>query len=160
MGEDLAPVIVMISGCILIGWIVWVVVEGRRRRERLKAVTEFHQRLLDKIGSTSELGEFLQTDGGTRFLDSLSVEPSRPNDRILRSIQIGIVLGVLGLGFLLLGWIYGFRMYPFYILGTLLLALGVGFCLSSGVSYRLARTWGLIGAGYADGASVDREKTA
>ncbi len=154
--EDLAPVLVVISACIMTAWIVWVVVEGRRRRERLKVVTEFHQRLLEKIGSTSEFGEFLQTEGGNRFLDSLSIEPSKPNARILRSCQTGIVLSFLGLGFLLLRWLFDFDAQAFPVLGTLLLALGIGFSLSSGISYRLARAWGL----FDDPTSADREKTA
>ena len=83
MDSNLAPVIAMLGLFTMVAWVVWVVVDGRRRRERLKAVTEFHQRLLDRIGSAREFGEFLQTDGGNRFVASLAVEKSSPKERIL-----------------------------------------------------------------------------
>jgi hypothetical protein len=145
MESNLAPLLATLGSFAMFSWIAWVVVEGRRRRERLKLMTEFHNRLLDKIGSAREFGEFLQTEGGNRFLDSLSIERSRPTERILRSIQTGVVLSLLGLTLLLLRWWTGGE--AFTVIGALGLAIGVSFLVSSLVSYRLSKTWGLIQGG-------------
>lgn len=145
MENELAPMLAALGMFAMFSWIAWVVVEGRRRRERLKLVTEFHNRLLEKIGSAREFGEFLQTEGGARFLGSLSMERSRPAERILRSIQAGVVLSVLGLTLLLLGWNYDHT--AIHTVGALTLAIGVGFLLSSVITLRLSRAWGLIHEG-------------
>jgi len=90
---------------IMIGFVIWVLVNGRQRSLRLKLTTEFNSKLLDRIGSVKDFNDFLQTEGGVKFMDSLTVErsSSRPQDSILRATQIGIVLIMLGLGVLTLG---------------------------------------------------------
>jgi hypothetical protein len=145
MDSDIAPMLAALGLFAMLSWIAWVVVEGRRRRERLKLMTEFHNRLLDKIGSAREFGEFLQTEGGERFLDSLSIERSRPTERILRSIQAGVVLSLLGLTLLLLAWSFDDRV--FLLVGAMGLAIGAGFLVSSVLTLRLSRAWGLIEGG-------------
>jgi hypothetical protein len=141
----IAPLVGFLGFFTMIGWIVHVVVDGRRRRERLKIFTDFHSRLLDRIGSAREFGEFLQTDGGMRFLDSLSVEGTGAQRGILRSVQFGIVLLALGSGFLLLGRTYVFDEGGFTIVGTIVLSLAIGFLLSAALSLALSRRLGLLG---------------
>jgi hypothetical protein len=53
------------------------------------------------------------------------------------------VLLMLGLGLLVLGWTYG-EFDIFVVLGTVGFVLGLGFLISSAVSYRLSRTWGVL----------------
>jgi len=130
-----------------VAFMVWVWSNGRRKARTIQAMTEFHNRLLDKIGSTKDFSDFLQSDGGTRFLESLSTEPVRPNQRILGSIQTGTVLFVLGLGLLVLGWTYGERFDAFVVLGTVAFTLGLGFLISAAISFRLSRTMGLLDDG-------------
>src|SRR5829696_1905920 len=77
---DLAPVLIVMTIFATMGWIVHVFVDGRRRRERLKVFTEFHSRLIDRMGSAKEFAEFLQTTGGQNFLDTLSLERGHPAD--------------------------------------------------------------------------------
>lgn len=146
MWADFAPMLVGIAFFTLIGFIVKVVVDGRRRGEHLKIATEFNSRLLDRLGSVAEFGQFLQTDGGARFLDTLSTERGTigPRERMLRAVQTGVILSVVGVGFLLLGWLYTFDDDAFTVLGVIILSLGLGFLLSSAVSYRLARSLGVL----------------
>jgi hypothetical protein len=141
----LAPLIGFLGFFTMVGWIVHVVVDGRRRRERLKIFTDFHSRLLDRIGSAREFGEFLQTEGGTRFLASLSVEGTGAQRGILRSVQFGVVLLALGSGFLLLGRTYVFDEGGFTIVGTIVLSIAIGFLLSAALSLVLSRRLGLLG---------------
>ena len=135
---------------VTIGFIIWVLVNGWQRRLRLKLMTEFHNKLLDRIGSVKDFNDFLQTDGGTTFMDSLTVERSsaRPQESILRAVQIGIVLSMLGLGLLALNWYFTFRYAGdtevLTVIGVIALSLGLGFLISAAVSYRLARMLGVL----------------
>ena len=95
--EMLIPMVVGTSFFALIGWIVFVFVDGRRRREQLKVMTDFHTRALDKMGSTADFGNFLETDGGKRFLKSLTIEGLGPRQRIVRSTERGILCLVIGI---------------------------------------------------------------
>lgn len=147
MWSDVAPMVVGIALFIMIAFIVRTVADGRRRREHLKTVTEFHNRLLDKLGSVSDFAQFLQTDGGSRFLDTLSTErgSAGPRDRIIRAVSAGVVLSAVGLGLMLIGvWVPFDDDGGFSILGAITLSLGVGFLLSSAASYRVARTLGVL----------------
>src|SRR5262245_46938992 len=127
-----------------LGWVVWTVVDGRRRWLTVKARSEFYNRMMDKFGASRELVEFLQTEGGLRLLETFSTERVGPMDRILGSIQKGAILSIVGLACLLLGWKYRFDEDVFTVIGALVLALGAGFLVSAGISYRLSKGWGLL----------------
>jgi len=135
-------------------WMVYLILEFFRRRHQFRMMTELHTKLLDRVGSASELTEFLNTPGGERFLGTLSAERAPvtgPHTRILRAVQVGIVLLVLGLGIMGFGAIHGGGMSRDAVNGlgffdTLALSLGVGLLLSGWASYRLSKRMGLIGA--------------
>lgn len=137
----------------LVGFIVWTLVAGWQRHYRLKVTSSFNTKLLDRIGSIKDLNEFLQTESGAQFMDNLTVErqTTRPQEGILRAIQIGIVLVTLSLGFLALRWYFAARYAAvgddfeiLTIVGAIALSLGVGFLISAAASYRLARTLGVL----------------
>lgn len=142
MGDDVIIVPFMFS---TIGFIVWVVVNGWQRRQQIKQLTEFNSRLLERIGSVKDFSEFLQTDGGAKFMDRVTAGGAVPDVRmtILRAIQTGLVLLTLGVGLLVLAWIFRQR-FPFgdsevfTTTGVISISLGIGFLLSGGASYRLA----------------------
>jgi hypothetical protein len=128
-----------------IGFIVWVAINGWQRRQQVKLLTDFNSRLLERVGSVKDFSEFLQTDGGAKFMDRVTAGGTPPDVRmtILRAVQTGLVLLALGAGLLLLAWLLRAR-WPygdadvFTITGVIALSLGVGFILSGGASYRLA----------------------
>jgi hypothetical protein len=128
-----------------IGFVVWVAFNAWQRRQQVKLLTDFNSRLLERIGSVKDFSEFLQTDGGAKFIDRVTAGGTPPDVRmtILRAVQTGLVLLSLGVGLLLLAWMLRAR-YPFgefevfTITGTIAVSLGVGFLLSGGASYRLA----------------------
>ena len=130
-----------------IGFIVWVLVTGWQRRQHIRVMTDFNNKLLDRMGSVKDFSDFLQTDGGAKFIDRVTAGGTRPAIRwtILRSLQTGLVLFALGIGLILLAWIlrsdfpYG-ENHVFSVTGTIALSLGVGFLLSAGASYRIAST--------------------
>jgi len=126
------------------GFIVWVLVNGWQRRLQVRLLTDFNSRLLERIGSVKDFSEFLQTDGGAKFMDRVTAGGTPPDLRmaILRAVQTGIVLATLGIGLLVLAWKFT-TSFPgdsqvFTVVGVIALSLGVGFLLSGGASYRLA----------------------
>ena len=144
----LAVVVMPIFLC-MVGFIFWVGFDSRRRRLIAKSQSELQMKLLDRIGSGKELVEFSQSEGGLRFLESLTLvgqgkgaNGSGAIGKILGSIQKGVILSLLGLGLLFVGWKY--QLEPFSILGVLTLALGLGFLISAAISYKLSKGVGLI----------------
>jgi hypothetical protein len=145
MDEKLAVVLIMMTIFGTLGWIVHILTENRRRRERLRVFTEFHSRLMDRMGSAREFSDFLQTPGGQNFLDTLSLERGHPADRIARAVQLGIVFTCIGLGLLFAGSNVATEIMGGYlVLAAVLLALGIGFLLSAVASFFLARTFGML----------------
>jgi hypothetical protein len=145
--EFVMPMLVSVAFFTMIGWITHVIVDGRRRRERLKVFTDFHSKLIDRMGSAEEFGSFLQSPGGQRFLTTLSTERGGPQVGIMRSVHTGIVMFALGVGFSLLSrmGVWNTEGRSFLVaMGVLLVALALGFLLSAFASWRLAQTMGLM----------------
>jgi hypothetical protein len=145
MAED---ILIPLGGMVMIAWIVYTVVTGIQGWYQRRVQAQFQSKMLDKIGSVSELGQFLNTEAGTRFLKGLTSDASGPHGRILRAVQSGLVLGVLGIGLFIYGWfsptIPGEAKHATNAVATILLSLGVGFLVSALTSYRLSKQLGLL----------------
>jgi hypothetical protein len=145
-----------------IAFVIHTLVDARLRRLHMKAAMDFNLRLLDRIGSIKEFNDFLQTEGGMKFMNSLttSVPPkaaSSPSHRILLASQIGTVLTVLGIGLLSLqgALAQSDEAVGFIITGVIALSIGVGFLVSAGVSFWLARQLNVLDARDANGRLRD-----
>ncbi len=125
-------------------FIVWAVVTNRRRQKMLDAQMQMHTRLLDKFGSGQELLSYLQSDAGKTFLESATIEQTKPYGRILGSVSIGIVVSFLGAAFLFLREQVPESSQEFVAAGAIFLALGLGFLFSGAAAYALSKSWGLI----------------
>jgi hypothetical protein len=144
--SNLMPMAIVITGTVAIAWVFGVIVSAFKQRARLRAQTEFHNRMLDKFSSAEEFTAYLKSDAGKSFFDNLDNAPMTPLSKILGSIQKGAILTLLGLGLIILGNIFtpqdgGGLMFVF---GVVSFMIGAGFLLSSYISYRLAKTWGMI----------------
>jgi hypothetical protein len=71
-----SEIIIVPSLFFMIGYIVWVIVDGYRRRQQTRVFTEFHSKLLDRIGSAKEFAEFFSSDAGEPIPDG-AVEQRR-----------------------------------------------------------------------------------
>jgi len=141
MNEDIviAPVIFG-----FFAWFVWVAFSTIRRYKIAKLQAEVQSKLLEKVGSGQELLAYAQTDVGKELLASLRVERVSPYGRIIGALQTAVVMISLGLAFLFLrGRVTG-AQEGFLVFGTLITLLGVGFALSSAVSYYLSKSFGLL----------------
>jgi len=112
------------------------------RKNKLKM--ELHQKLVEKFDNVSELNDFLKSDSGSKFLNSLSMEYVQPKERIMSSITRGLVAGVVGLSFLPIGMMFSGDSKYYYAAGIVLFALGASLLISSWLSYKLSAKWGII----------------
>ncbi len=151
-------VFVCILGALL--WILRVILENRRWSRIFKLQTEVHSRLLDKFATNNELLAYMGSESGKRFLESAPIpvgfgdeSPMRGSmARVLIPLQLGVVLGLVGAGFLILRSYIPDVAVPFLVFGILGVMLGLGFIISAALSWGLARHLGLLprGAGAHD----------
>jgi hypothetical protein len=143
-------IFVCILGALL--WLTRMFVENRRWGRIFKLQTDVHSKLIERFGSNQELLTYMGTDAGKRFLEAAPIpidfEPQQrvPNAvaRVLTPLQIGIVLSLLGSGFLILRHAEADMRIPMMVLGTLFLMPGLGFILSACITWLLAGRLGLI----------------
>jgi hypothetical protein len=130
-----------------------VIVETRRKQNTAKAQADVQTKFLDKLGSSRELIDFSGSEGGKKFMESLGMEkagmgPLEVKLRLLSSIQKGLILTLIGCGGIYLD--YRFASYSggiFLTTGIFALAIGVGFLISTLISFRLSKQWELMEAG-------------
>ncbi len=133
-------------------WIIYVFVQSRRWNRLLKQQSEVHGRLIDKFGTSQELTAYLGTEAGQRFLMAspmaltLNEGQRMPNTvaRVLTPLQAGVVMTLLGMGFLFLRHAGPGMETPMKVVGTLVLMPGIGFILSAAVTWALAHRLGLM----------------
>ena len=152
--EGVGGFIFFLSFAAFLAWIVRTVIDYRRWLRLSKVQVEVHSKLLDRMSSHDDLLAYIQSPSGRRFLDSAPIEldgQPRPTTaaltRVIWSVQAGVVLTAVGLGFWWLGRnVLTDAAQGFSVISTLALALGMGFIVSAGVSYLISTRHGLIGA--------------
>jgi hypothetical protein len=129
--------------------------EYRRWRRQVQIQTDVHTKLLDRMTNNQELLAYMETASGRRFLEA-PIAMSGPSSslgstlapltRILWSVQIGVVVVAAGIGF----WIATTTIVDadlavvFQVMGSLAIAVGVGFVVSAILSWALSQRMGLI----------------
>lgn len=134
---------------VCVSWIVVTVVTALKGRANTRTRAEIYNRLIDKFGTAPELIAFLQSDAGLKFIEENTLQPAAPLGRILGSIQIGIVLALLGAGLLVTGNVFGESLGgDLYIVLTVAgvagLMIGIGLLIAATVSHWLCKAWGIL----------------
>ena len=142
MQTDFAEMMIPVFMFPMIGYIVYISLVNSRRLKMARMQAEVHGKLLDKFGSSQELVQYLESDAGKAFLEPPAAVQVSPYRRILGSVQAGIILSLVGGVLLLMRDQEGIQ--GAVVGGGLLLALGLGFLISAGVSFRLSKAWGLL----------------
>ncbi len=136
----------------LIG-IIRYLVEYRRWHRISKVNAEVHNKILDRFGSNEELLAYIDSPAGRRFLEATPIAPSAaaqsrvsaPYGRILLSVQVGVILLALALGFM---WVSSRAIEEvrevFMGLSIVGMTLGLGCIVSAAASYALSRKLGLL----------------
>lgn len=150
--SDMPPVLAFALFLVTVIWFTRLFLDNRRWGRIFKLQSEVHSRLIDKFSSNQELGAYMETEAGRRFLEAapipVNIESGHrvPNAvaRVLTPLQIGIVLVLLGTGLLLLRHASPEMDVPMLVLGTVVLMPGIGFILSAGITWLLAARLGLM----------------
>jgi hypothetical protein len=150
--RNLSPLLAFLGFLAVLTWILRMFIENRRWGRIFKLQSEVHGRLIDKFSSSQELAAYMETEAGKRFLEAapipVNMETSQrvPNAvaRVLTPLQIGVVLVLLGTGFMLLRHAGPDLDEPMLIFGTIALMPGIGFILSAGITWLLAARLGLM----------------
>ena len=150
--EEVGPFVffVCILGAIL--WLLRQFLENRRWGRIFRLQMDVHNKLIDKFSASQELLTYMDTDAGKRFLEAAPLPVNFEQEermpgmvaRVLTPLQIGIVLTLLGFGFMLLRHVRMDMNVPMLVLGTVVLMPGLGFILSAGVTWVLAGRLGLM----------------
>ena len=152
LASNIPPVLGLGAFFIAAFWIIRMVLENRRWGRIFKLQSDVHGRLIDKFSSNQELAAYMETEAGRRFLEAapiplnLGSEQRVPNAvaRVLAPVQVGVVLVLLGIGFLFLRHASAEMDTPMLVLGTVTLMPGIGFIISAGVTWALAARLGLM----------------
>ena len=144
-------VVIAIFGALVL--ITKFIFESRRWSRTFKMQSEVHSRLIDKFSTSQELAAYMETEAGRRFLEAAPIStgasagPFVPNvvARVLTPLQIGFVMVLLGIGFLLLRNVGDAETAEsMLITGTVMLMPGIGFILSAGATWLVAHRLGLM----------------
>ncbi len=147
--EDLSPIVISVVLIVAAAWVIGSVVRAFKEKSIMQTKAELYNRLLDKFGSGEEFINYSESESGRQFIEDITVRGAAPTNRILNSIQRGIVMVLAGFGALVLGNIFdntlGGDLYIVLAVGgTTVLMLGIGFLISTVITYRLSKSWGLI----------------
>jgi hypothetical protein len=137
------------------GWLLKSGLEYRRWQRAMKIQTEAHTKIVDRLASNEDLLAYIQSPAGQRFLNASGIAPvaiervpmpmTAPVNRILWSVQAGIVLAIAGAGlFIARNGIIEEAAQAVQVLAVLVMALGIGFVLSALAAYLLSRQLGLF----------------
>lgn len=147
-------IVAFVSG--MFAWLVKTVLNHRRWLRASRIQTEVHNKLLDRFAGTDDLATYVQSAAGRRFLEAAPIpvdagateQPiAAPLNRILWSVQAGIVLTVGGLGFQFVsGRVVDEVAQGLWTIGVLATAFGIGFILAGAFSFVMSRRLGLFDA--------------
>jgi len=128
-------------------WLAFVVIfpvalyllfSGYQTRQRMSV----RKAVIDKFTSAEDFAAFLQSAAGQRFITDLSGLES-PAGTMIRAVPKGVILILLGGGMWWAGKAIESKV-ELVSIGVLLICVGAGILISAGISYRLAKSWGLI----------------
>ena len=139
----------------LIGWLGRALIDYRTWLRASKIQADAHSKLVDRLTSNEDLLAYLQSPAGQRAtmsstrpgLDIALRAVGAPVNRILWSVQAGVVLAAGGLGL----WfakasVIEEAAQALNVVAVLAVSLGIGFVASALVAYGLSRQLGLLEA--------------
>lgn len=145
------PAIVLVVLFFVLAWVIRLMAESRRWTKVFTLQSEVHGKLIDRFASNQELLGYMETDAGKRFLEAAPIvteADSRrmPNlvSRMIATLQVGLVLTLLGAGLLGLRNSVGDAGASLLVLGMIALMPGIGLILSAGALWVLGRRLNLM----------------
>jgi hypothetical protein len=154
--EGLEVLIGIMTAILTLAWLARAAIDHRRWLRATRIQTEAHTKIVDRLSSNEELLAYIQSPTGQRFLSASLGVPSAadvappqvvgaPFNRILWSVQAGIVVAAGGLGlWIAKNGVIEEAAQPMLVVSILAMALGIGFVVSAFASYALSRQLGLV----------------
>lgn len=143
--DFIAPMFVLITGSLVIGSIFRAFFVNRRLRENARNLAELQGKLIDKFGDAEQVVRYLQSDAGKQFLAGAENGRGGAHQRVLDSLQVGVVTFLGSIGLMIGGNVSETRVSEMMdLLGKVGMMFGIGFVLSALVSGALLKTWGLL----------------
>ena len=148
---SVAPMIVLIVLLCALAWVIKMLVENRRWTKVFTLQSEVHGKLIDRFASNQELLGYMETDAGRRFLEAAPIvtetESRRmPNlvSRMVATLQVGLVLMLLGAGLIVLKGSVGDAGTTMLVLGVVAFMPGLGLVISAGILWLLGKRLNLV----------------
>ncbi len=150
------PFSIFVCMLLAILWVLRTILENRRWNKSFKVHEDVHNKLIEKFASGQELTAYMESDAGRRLLEWAppTIEGRMPfaANRILWSLQVGLILGLAGAGLLSVRLRVPDAAQPLLVFGTLGLTIGLGFVLSAFLSYAISKHLGLLAIGSETGS--------
>ncbi|MCK4762177.1 MAG: hypothetical protein KAW12_08270 [Candidatus Aminicenantes bacterium] len=140
---QITEVVVMLGMFVFWAWVVYIILEWRRMKHK----SQMQHKIIEKFGAVQELNDFLQSESGNKFMNFLTIGGTGPKEKLLSSISKGVILSIVGAAFFVIGPFFSEftkDVRLFQAIGIVVIALGVGFLVSTFISYQLSKKWGLI----------------
>ena len=151
--EFLMILAVILTVATTLVWFVKYFVGHRRWLRATKLAVDTQTKLMERLTSSEEVLAYLQSPVGAQLLKGATIEPEpasaapvvAPFNRILWSVQAGVVLAVAGAGLIFVKR-YAFDELAVMIVtfGVLIVSVGVGFIMAAGASFVLSKRLGLF----------------
>ena len=149
--NNVAPMIVMVVLLCALAWVIRTLVESRRWTRVFTLQSEVHGKLIDRFATNQELLGYMETDAGRRFLEAAPIvtqaESRRmPNlvSRMVATLQVGLVLMLLGAGLITLRGAVGDAGTTMLVLGVIAFMPGLGLIISAGILWLLGKRLNLV----------------
>jgi hypothetical protein len=145
----------VVAGMFAATWLARAAIDHRRWLRATKIQTDAHNKIVDRLSSNEDLLAYMQSTIGQRFLtaslgsaaiaDAVPQIVAAPFNRILWSVQAGIVLAAAGVGlWFAKNGVIDEVAQPLQVVSILAVALGIGFVASAFASYALSQKLGLV----------------
>lgn len=140
----IGPLILVVAILVFAGFVAWM--WSRKETAQRQMVFDAQRQLLDKLGSSAELTQFLASAEGKAFLARLNpptpeIHKPSPAEMMFMMIWFGVVATFVGGGFFAAAALVD---KPALIVpGALCATAGLGLLAGLVITHQLARRWGL-----------------
>jgi len=148
--EDALTLAVLIAGGSFVLWLLFRRGEWRQREQIQR--NETLRILVQKFNTSDEFVGFVNSDAGRLLLTPVAQKPKSPASSVLRFVQVGIVLTLIGVAMLIhahgmagmtdINFVNQRNDLSYW--GTVGAATGLGLLIAAGITRSLGRAWGLF----------------
>lgn len=143
--ESMAMIVILPTFVVVTAWAFKTVLNFFHNQRLVKLQYSLQDKLLEKLGGSPEAIDYLHSGAGEKMFAIATRERTNPYARIMAAMQAGMVIGLLGIGFIVIPVLVPHDgSEGFTVVGVLALCLGLGFLASSYAAFFFSKRWGLI----------------